>query len=347
MVARWLIGSGKRLAGAPGGMNARRRSVTELLLRTAGLCLFSIFGLAAAAGAAQLKLKQVTVQSFDRYVALTEDRMASEIRDPSGFLWMDRLPPARRETLLEQLRQGQVIIQSLETRDNGQPIPIPQGMVHHWLALVFVPGVTLAKTVAQQQEFGRSAQVYGPDILGCKVLQAKGNYFRVYYRLHRHVLIESPTYNADFDIQFVPMDDRHEYSWSHSTRIAEIVDPGMPNENEKPVGDDLGYLWRLNTYTRYEERDGGVYIQTEFLALSRSVPAIFAWLVNPYVKSIPQDYLVRLLGATRTDLMDARASAAREGAAKAAGTPEIPGGPVPAGRALTGAGAAPVNVKNY
>lgn len=290
MVARWLTG-----------------------IRIAGLCL--LFGCGSTGVARAAQLKQVTIQAFNHYVALSEDRIASEIREPDGFLWIDRLSAERRQPLLEKLRQGQVITQSLQTLENGRPISIPQGLVHHWLALVFVPGVHLPETLAQQRDYDRSAQVYGPDIQRCKVLEANGNDFRVDYRLHRKVLIESPTYNADFDIQYFPMDATHEYSQAHSTRIAEIIDPGLPDESEKPVGADLGYLWRMNTYSRYEERDGGVYIQTEFLALSRSVPAIFAWLVDPYVKSIPREYLEHLLGATRTDLMDTPADPARAGAA--------------------------------
>jgi len=61
-------------------------------------------------------------------------------------------------------------------------------------------------------------------------------------------------------------------------------------------------MWRLNLYSRCVERDGGVYVQIEFLALSRTVPAAFAWLVNPYMRSIPRDYLKRYLDETRTAL---------------------------------------------
>ena len=301
--------TGRRLAEVTGGLGAQRRLTTRL--RIAGLCLLSVLGFAGVARASQLR--QVTIEAFHHYVALTEDRIASELRDPGRFLWVDRQPAQQRQSLLEQLRQGQVITQRMETLENGQPIPVPQGMIHHWIATVFVPGVNLAETLAQQQDFDRGGQIYGPDIQDCKVLQADGNDFRVYYRLHRKVIVTA-NYNANFDIHFVPIDKARVYSKSYSTRIAEVVDAGTPDETERPVGIDRGYLWRLNTYTRYEERDGGVYIQTEFLALSRSVPAIFAWLVEPYVRSIPQDYLIHILGATRSDLMDPRARAARRGA---------------------------------
>jgi hypothetical protein len=290
-----------------------------------------------ASGASAAQLKQVTIDAFNHYVAITESRMADEVGNPKAFLWIDQLPPPRRQMLLEQLHQGQVITQHLETQENGQAVPVPEGMVHHWVAIVFVPGVNLAATLAQQQDFNRGGQVYGPDVQSCKVLRVDGNNFDVYYRLHRKVIVTA-NYNANFDIHFVPVDKTREYSRSYSTRIAEVVDAGLPDESERPVGNDRGYLWRLNSYTRYEERDGGVYVQTEFLSLSRTVPAIFAWLVNPYLKSIPQDYLVHILGATRSDLTDAHTGTARE---SVMALPSASTGAVRSVGGLTGVAASP------
>lgn len=248
--------------------------------------------------------------------------MARELDDPGRFLWVDRLPTQRRREVLAQLRQGEVVTATQETLENGQPIPVPDGLVHHWVATVFVRGVQLATVVAEQRDYGRDADILGPDIQRSKVLHADGNHFVVYFRLYRKVFVTA-TYNADFDIRYTPVDAKHEYSWSHSTRIAEVVKAGQPDEHERPVGNDHGYVWVLNTYTRYEERDGGVYIQVEFIGLSRSVPAMFAWLVNPYVKSVPQDYLTHVLGATRLDLMRRTESDAhpQDGNAAAPGAP--------------------------
>lgn len=320
------------------GLPARRKRTAGLVLQFAALIWLNVGGLTTSVRAADLK--QATLDAFQHYVALTENRMASEIDTGKGFLWVDQLAPKEREAARVQLRQGQVITERLETCENGQPIPIPSGMAHHWLALVFVPGVTLEQTIAQQQNFDRSAEIYGPDIQRSKLLKADGSDFYVYYRLHRHVMIASPTYNANFDIRFFPLDGDREYSRSYSTRIAELIDAGTPGEREKPVGVDLGYVWRLNTYTRYEERDSGVYIQTEFVALSRSVPAIFAWLVNPYIRSIPQEYLTHILSATRDDLMNSQ-DAGTAGPISKAAVPS-PSHPAPA----VGAGTV-VNRKNY
>ena len=322
------------------GASPRRGRTTGWLLQFAALMWLNVGGLAASVNATELK--QVTLDAFRHYVGLTENRMAGEIGGSSGFLWVDQLPPQQRAAALAQLRQGQVVTQRLETRENGQPIPIPTGMVHHWLAIVFVPGVNLTQTIAQQQNFDRSAEIYGPDIQRSKLLGADGDNFRIYYRLHRHVMIASPTYNTNFDIRFFPLDGDREYSRSYSTRIAEIINADAPDEREKPVGVDLGYLWRLNTYTRYQQRDGGVYIQTEFLALSRSVPAIFAWLVNPYIRSIPQEYLIHILSATRDDLVNSREN---NGPGPSSST-RPQSHPSPGGLLPVGAGAV-VNHKNY
>jgi len=88
-------------------------------------------------------------------------------------------------------------------------------------------------------------------------------------------------------------------SKSCSTRIAEVEDAGKPDEHELPVGNDHGYVWRLYSYWRIEEKDGGVYIQVESIGLSRTIPWAIAWFVNPLVQSIPRSVLSQLLESTR------------------------------------------------
>jgi hypothetical protein len=82
-------------------------------------------------------------------------------------------------------------------------------------------------------------------------------------------------------------------------RIAEVENPGKSDEREKPPGDDGGYLWRMETWWRMEERDGGVYVQSEVASLTRDIPTGLGWLVGPFVTSIPRETLVFTLEATR------------------------------------------------
>jgi hypothetical protein len=62
----------------------------------------------------------------------------------------------------------------------------------------------------------------------------------------------------------------------------------------------------LNTYWRFEERDGGVYLQCEALSLSRDIPTGLGWLIEPMVNGIPKDSLMRILTRTR-DVVEAGA----------------------------------------
>ncbi len=47
------------------------------------------------------------------------------------------------------------------------------------------------------------------------------------------------------------------------------------------------------------ERDGGVYVQSEVVSLTRDIPTGVAWLVKPFVTSIPQESLEFTMEATR------------------------------------------------
>jgi hypothetical protein len=68
------------------------------------------------------------------------------------------------------------------------------------------------------------------------------------------------------------------------------------------VGRDGGYLWRLYTYWRLHERDGGTYLQCESISLTRGIPTGFRWLVGPFVTSIPRESLTFTLDTTRNRL---------------------------------------------
>ena len=98
------------------------------------------------------------------------------------------------------------------------------------------------------------------------------------------------------------VDPRKAYSHSISTKIAEVKDADHPDGEEWPVGQGRGYLWRLNTYWRFEEKDNGVYMQCEALSLTRDIPFGLGWLLKPLVTKIPRESLNRALGQTRAIL---------------------------------------------
>jgi hypothetical protein len=58
-------------------------------------------------------------------------------------------------------------------------------------------------------------------------------------------------------------------------------------------------MWRLNSYWRFLERDGGVVVECESVSLSRSIPYGLGWLVRQYVASVPRESLESVLTSIR------------------------------------------------
>ncbi len=238
---------------------------------------------------------------YFHYFSNLLERLSREQKDGRCFLWADRLPEKERRAALEKCRRGEAVVERLETRENGMATDVPDGMVHHWIATILVRGVTLRETLDQLQDYDNYEYMYNPNVQKTRLLRMDGRDFRVAMRLYRKTIVTA-VYNAEFSIGYLPLDQRRAFSRALTERIAEVENAGKPGEKEKPRDEGAGYLWRLNTYGRYEERDGGAYLELETVAFSRSVPAILAWLVNPHVRSIPREYLSRTLSQTRNIL---------------------------------------------
>jgi hypothetical protein len=276
-------------------------SMTQIYrLRFALLLL--LFALAATpAGAADLKQKTAT--AFDRYVAATEARFASELRPGGTFLYIDAMNPDARRQAYDQLKNGEVLVEKLETKASGVTSDVPDGMVHHWVGLIFIPGVTLAKTLPVVKDYDRRAELYKPDVSASHTISHNGDDFKMFLRLHQK-RFTTVDFNTTYDVHWGSVDPTRVYSNSISSRIAEVKDPAHPDGEELPVGTGHGYLWRLNTYWRFEEKDGGVYLQCEALSLTRDMPTGLGWLLKPLVTAIPKQSLNRALGQTRTVVIE-------------------------------------------
>jgi len=261
-----------------------------------------IASLVMAAGVAAVTLRAETVAAFDRYVTLTEQRIGREVADNGRFLWIDSLSPSKRTEMEQGLRAGGVVIERLTTRDGSRSIDAPGALIHHWVGLVFVPGVPLTSAVALMQDYDRHAQVFAPNIASSKTLAHADAHFRVALRFHvkKVITVTMDTENeADF---FRPTGDRA-YSRIRSTKVTEIADAGTPQERAKPAGQENGFMWRLNTYWRFLEKDGGTYIQCESLTLSRDVPFALAWIIRPFVTQVPKESLTFTLERARSELL--------------------------------------------
>ena len=265
------------------------------------VCLLAASSIAV--GAAVLDAE--TAAAFQRYVRLTEQRISGEVARGADFLWIDTQPPNRRPELLKGLQQGGVIIERLETRDGSKEISAPDGLIHHWVAMVFVPRATVKEAVALMQDYDRHSQYFSPAIAASKALDRDGNRFKVALRFHVKKVI-SVTMDTENDAEFFHLAADRAHSRIRSTRVTEIADAGTPRERAKPAGDEHGFMWNLNTYWRFLERDAGTYVQCESLTRSRDVPFALAWIIRPIVTQMPKESLTFTMAKVREALAKPR-----------------------------------------
>lgn len=242
------------------------------------------------------ELTPATVAAFARYVEAAERQRQAA----ASFLWIDGdAPPVQRDR--DAVRRGGLSITRLEVRDAGRVLDVPGGLVHHWLGTVFVRDVTLEQALALLQDYDRHGQIYRPAVTESRLLTRDGDRYTFFLRFFMKKVI-TVVVNSEHAARFIRRDPVRAESLIHSTRIAEVEDPGGAGEREKPVGRDGGYLWRLNSYWRFHQRDGGVYLQCESISLTRGIPFGLGWVVRPFVTSIPRETLTFTLETTRATL---------------------------------------------
>ncbi len=271
------------------------------LLWTVAACLLAVNVPDAA------ELKPETIKAFEHYRQVTEARIQRELNGDVPFLWVDRLPEREREERYAELRAGAVVVEKLETREEGDKIDVPKGRIHHWIATIVIPGVGLEQTLAMVGDYDRYAEIYSPvagtccGVIESRLLERDGDRYKAFLRLYAKK-VWTLVHNTEYDVRFLRLDENRAHVPSHATRIQEVEHPGTPEEREKPEGQDRGTMWRFANYCSFEERGGDTYMQCESITLTRGVPFLVNVIIRPIINGLPKDLLQLTLGAARRHL---------------------------------------------
>jgi hypothetical protein len=263
------------------------------------------FLLVASAPIAWADPPAAALAAFNTYVTKIEARLAEQ--HGSGKTFLVNVDPGSQTDA--RLRRGEVIIEQLTPASESD---LPGALLHHWRGTAFVPGATAAGFEHLMKDFSVYPQVYSPQVVRAAILSphADGSPDHLVAMMRvrqKHVItvVMDTTYN----ISYGRLDPEHGYSISRSTSISEIADAGTAKEHALKPKDDHGFLWRLNTYWSYEERDGGLYIQVESISLTRGIPAGLGWVIRPYIESVPRESLEFTLRATCKALQNSQSLA--------------------------------------
>lgn len=113
------------------------------------------------------------------------------------------------------------------------------------------------------------------------------------------VLFVTAAIRGEYETRYVQLDAKRWYSISESRRLQAIEKFGERDMRVLRPDRGPGYIWRLFSFTKFEESDGGVYIELEAIGLSRDVPSLLRWLVDPIVEHLPRNSLRATLEQTR------------------------------------------------
>ena len=250
------------------------------------------------ASAAELKPK--TLAAFQKYVDTAEAEMEQHIKEQGKFLVLDE-----SSSQLARARKGETVIDHL---GDSSMVKIPGGLIHDWIGAVFVPGASLDEAVSLAQDYGVHDQYYGPEVIQSRLVRRDGDDFHIFYRLLKKKVI-TVVLDTEHDVRYERVSDNRIRSFSYATRISEVKNAGKANESFLPDGQGGGYLWRLNSYWKFEERDDGMFVELRAISLTRGIPTGTGWLVKPIVRDMPRVSIDGTLTNTRNALNQRRAAA--------------------------------------
>ena len=244
-----------------------------------------------AARASAAELQSATVDAWQQYLRAADVRLQARLDSGKPFLWVDEA--ADRQL---RVRRGEVVVAPL-ARHGTQSVP--NGLIHDWIGAVFIPNATLGSLLAVLRDYDRYKDVYKPAVTDSKCLEFNTADQDFSMTWQRHVLFVNAAMQARYRAHEIAIDSRRGYGVANATRIQQIEDYGRPSEHLLPADTGSGFIWRIRSISRYLERDGGVYLEIEAIALTRDIPSSLRWMVSPVVNHLSINSLTTTLSQTR------------------------------------------------
>ncbi len=269
----------------PNGPNETSR--TDILLFLARYALLLCLFVPRSAWPSPLPAAAAT---YDSYVAAVDARLQKQHAQPTALVLSADVRSA--------VHSGGVVVEAVNP---GSRPATPGALLHHWRGTVFVPGAPPPPSSASSKTSHAYPQAFAPEVLRATATPAgprpppripphppeARHHRRPGHHLRRHLRPPRPAAR----IQRLPQ---------HLHRRSRL--PRHPQRTHPPPAEEHGFLWQLNTYWSWEERDGGLYLQVESVSLSRAIPLGLSWALRPYVESVPRESLAFTLRSARNAL---------------------------------------------
>ena len=256
--------------------------------------------LALLSTASAAELKEETARAWDDYIQAVNTQMQKRATSEGPFLWSDEVTDRR-----DQLRAGDIIVSPI---DPQVPKRVPSGLIHHWIGAVFMPKIRVDDVLSVTRNYERYSEYFRPVVLDAKPICRTDSEDRFFLLLMNRSVLRKTALEGEYQTRYFQLSQDKWYSISYATRIQEIENYGQPAERKLSDGTGSGYIWRITSFTRLEQRDDGVYMEVEAIVLSRDIPAAFRWFVAPMVRRVSRNSLLISLQQTQDAVAKAVAS---------------------------------------
>jgi hypothetical protein len=248
-----------------------------------------VAGIAARGDAAELQ--PATANAWEGYLRGVTARTEARLEGSKPFLWMDEAADRAR-----RVQRGEIVVAPLVGRGTQ---PVPNGLIHDWIGAAFIPKATIESLLCVVHDYDRYKEIYKPVVTDSRSLDSRETEQEFSMVWQRHVLFVDAAMQGQYRAYDRLVTPRRGYTVVDATTLQQIEDYGRASQHLLPPDIGGGFIWRIYSISRYEERDGGVYLEIEAMALSRDIPASLRWLVNPVVNHLSVNSLITTLQQTR------------------------------------------------
>jgi hypothetical protein len=244
------------------------------------------------------ELQPSTLTAWNAYRTEADSRVEERATGRLPFLWMDESPERAA-----RVRNGEVVVAPVVAHGSEA---VPHGLIHDWIGVIFIPGATLDSLWAAIHNYDNYQSMYRPVVTSSQTLACTEDSQEFQMVWQRKVLFISAAMRGHYQAHEVMLDPHRGYNVAEAVEIREIQGYGHKDERMLPPDTGNGFIWRIRSVARYEERDGGVYLELEAAALTRDIPASLAWMVNPVVNHLSINSLTTTLRQTRDAVISSR-----------------------------------------
>jgi hypothetical protein len=285
-------------------VNARAWSpVRAALFRSAASMPLLLTSLLLTFAANAANLKSETVAAWDGDLETAKANLLERIRPGGCFLWTLENPDRAA-----RVRAGEIVV---APAPGPNPKKVPGGLIHHWVGAMFLPDFTIEQVLEVTRDYDRYTDYYQPSVLESKTIAHDDANDRFSMQIMNKAFFLKTAMDADYQATYVRLDAKRVYSISRTTRLQEIEEYGQVGEHRVPEGEGSGYIWKLFSIARFEQREAGVFVELEAIALSREIPVAARFFVDPIVRRVSRNSLLISLRQTQEALRGNAALTAR------------------------------------